>query len=71
MNRITELEEKITHLTNKINSEYPELMKYILEIPVKNAKDEEVNYKNLKDYHQSLTGILTKYANTHGTKNKK
>ncbi|MEO7175802.1 MAG: hypothetical protein ABIV51_08040 [Saprospiraceae bacterium] len=60
-----ELESDITEITNKIYRDFPELSKYISEIPLKDSSEEEINIKNLKYYYDSLEEILTKYAKTH------
>ncbi|TXD48633.1 hypothetical protein [Polaribacter sp. IC073] len=65
MKTIIELEKKITSITAKIHSEYPELSKYITEIPVNNLEGNDVNIKNLQDYYDSLEEILNNYAHTH------
>lgn len=51
----------------KINQEFPELSKYIKEMPVKVSEmdKEEVNSKNLEEYHNSLVELLEKYSKTH------
>lgn len=64
-----ELEEGIMILTNKINSEFPELSKYIAEIPVIETESSGVNNKNLEEYYESLKGIIKKYATTHDESN--
>lgn len=61
----SELEANIIKLTSKINSEFPELSKYIQEIAVIESDDEGVNLKNLEDYYESLKGILNKYSKSH------
>lgn len=60
-----ELEKDITDVTNKIQVEFPELLKYINEMPIKDSDEEEINNKNLEEYYNSLTGLLNKYAQTH------
>jgi len=65
MKTIQELELEITALTTKIISEFPELSKYIEEIPVIETENSGINRENLQAYHQSLKAILTKYATTH------
>ena len=60
-----ELEKDITDVTNKIQVEFPELLKYINEMPIKDSDEEEINNKNLEDYYNSLKGLLNKYAQTH------
>lgn len=63
-----ELEQDIINMTVTINNEYPELSKYILEIPVTDSEKEDVNITNLENYYNSLEEILSKYGNTHSKK---
>lgn len=60
-----ELEQSILSITAKIHNEFPELSKYIIEIPVANSAEDKINIKNLEDYYHSLEEIVSKYANTH------
>jgi hypothetical protein len=62
-----ELNEKILKITLLIKSEYPELSKYLLEMPetIPDVKNPEMNKKVLKDYLNSLKEILDKYAPNH------
>lgn len=55
----------ISNITSKINQEYPELSKYIVEIPLKVSKNPTIENKNLKEYYDSLVGILSEYEKTH------
>jgi hypothetical protein len=63
MKTILDWEEDIIKLTTKINSDFPELSKYMQETPV--LENGTVNLKNLEDYYRSLQEIVFKYANTH------
>jgi hypothetical protein len=63
MKTILNWEEDIIKLTTKINSDFPELSKYMQETPV--LENGTVNLKNLEDYYHSLEDIVSKYANTH------
>ena len=47
-----------------IREHYPELSKYILEMPVTipNVESPEINAKILADYYDSLDAIMKKYA---------
>jgi hypothetical protein len=51
----------------KIQSEFPELSKYIAEMPQnfsgKNHKN--ISTSKLNEYYQSLQGIVLEYAKTH------
>ena len=60
-----ELEQGIIKFTTKIQTEFPELTKYIIEIPNNNSENEGVNIKSLEDYYYSLKNILYEYAKTH------
>ncbi|AUC84634.1 hypothetical protein CW731_04670 [Polaribacter sp. ALD11] len=60
-----ELEQNIISITAKIHNEFPELSKYIIEIPMNDSKEDEVDIKNLEDYYNSLKEIVSNYANTH------
>jgi hypothetical protein len=61
----TELEQRIIRITGKIHKEFPELVKYITEIPIHISAEAEGNKKNLEDYYSSLEEIITKYSKTH------
>lgn len=63
-----ELEQDIISMCTYIHSEFPELSKYIIEMPENNAEDEEINIKNLEEYYQSLEGLVDQYAKTHDAK---
>ena len=62
-----ELNEAILKITMKIASDYPELSKFIVEMPVSNAQDADpsINLKNLEEYYDSLLTLLKKYKVTH------
>ena len=62
-----EITEKILRLTNEMKNKYPELLKYIAEIPVKDVfeTDYEINNKHLLDYYNTLKIILEKYEKEH------
>jgi hypothetical protein len=60
-----DLEQSIIKITTKIKQEYPELSKFIVEMPMNNSEKEEVNNKSLKEYYNSLKDLLDKYAKTH------
>lgn len=61
-----ELEQDIISITAIIHKEFPELSKYIIEIPINDFEESEINIKNLEDYYHSLEEIVSKYAkNTH------
>ena len=58
------LNADILNITLMIREHYPELSKYILEMPVTipNVESPEINAKILKDYYDSLDAIMKKYA---------
>ena len=53
--------------TLKIQEEYPELIKYINEIPrnLQSNTEKGVSHKALKDYLDSLNNLLETYAKEH------
>lgn len=57
------LEEQISKLIMTIQVDYPELSKYILEMPVNNS--DEVSSTSLENYRQSLEELIRQYAKTH------
>lgn len=63
----TDWDKDILRITLEIQKKYPELVKYLNEIPVKlTEKDsEEINIKNLKEYYNSLVSVVDKYSKTH------
>ena len=62
-----EVNNKIICLTSEIKKTYPELIKYINEIPVKDVftTSYEVNTKNLLDYYNTLKIIFEEYGFKH------
>ena len=62
-----ELEKEILTITMKMHSEYPELSKYINEIPIDTTigHGDLVNTQNLRQYLNSLQEIMLEYAKTH------
>ncbi len=62
-----DINDNIRLTTLKIQEEYPELIKYINEIPRNFLSNVEkgVNNKELKDYLDSLNTILETYAKEH------
>jgi hypothetical protein len=61
------LNSKILSATKKIQDEYPELVKYMNEIPInftENASN-EVKETELKNYLESLKDIAINYAKEH------
>jgi hypothetical protein len=62
-----ELNEDILKLTLTIQERFPELSKYITEMPVTipDEKNPQINLTTLKDYYDSLEAVLKEYASTH------
>ena len=58
---------RILKVTMFINTEYPELSKYLLEIPetIPDVNNPEMNIEALKQYFNSLEQILIKYVPNH------
>lgn len=65
MKTILELEQDIINITNKIQDKFPELTKYIVELPGNNSYNEEITSKNLSDYYHTLEDIISEYTKTH------
>lgn len=63
-----ELNAGIMAITMQIQENYPELSKFLNEMPVTipNENNPEINIKILKDYHESLSNILKEYKLEHG-----
>lgn len=57
----TDIEKHILNITMKIQTEYPELSKYIKEMP----ENVSINSNNMKEYYNSLVELLAEYAKTH------
>jgi DNA-binding transcriptional regulator WhiA len=66
-NRMNDLNVKILEVTMKIRYHYPELSKYLDEVPVTipAGKDQEITLNHLKEYYESLSSILNKYKLTY------
>ena len=58
-----DLNSKILNITMRINDHYPELSKYLEEMPVTvpSEKDPEITLNQLKSYYESLNSLLQKY----------
>jgi hypothetical protein len=60
-----ELEQKIIDITLLIQNEFPELSKYISEMPSNNSEEDEITIKTLEKYFDSLEELIANYAKTH------
>jgi hypothetical protein len=67
MEKEAEINAKIMKLTMVINENYPELSKYLNEMPITIPVDinPEINAKNLQKYHDNLLDIFRKYVAEH------
>lgn len=65
----SEINEAILKITMTIQNEFPELMKFLNEMPVTipNKKNPSINNKNLQDYCNSLENLLRKYTPNHSS----
>lgn len=59
-----QINDDILDITLKITNNYPELVKYLKEIPVSIPDQEhpEINAKVLQEYYEYLESILEKYG---------
>jgi hypothetical protein len=64
-----ELERDIINITIKMQREFPELSKYIAEMPsfFEGQEDSYLRTKNFIEYYNSLEQILKEYSKTHET----
>ncbi len=62
-----EIDTAILELTMEIKKQFPELSKYLMEMPVTipNVENPEINRKALQDYHDSLKILLKDYIENH------
>lgn len=62
-----ELNSDILEITLKIKEQFPELSKYILEMPVTipNMENPDIARKALQDYHDSLDILVKDYIANH------
>lgn len=62
-----EINSDILEITLKIKNNYPELTKYLKEIPVSIPDQEhpEINIKTLQEYYNYLESIFEKYDENH------
>ncbi len=61
------INKNILKITIKIREEFPELIKHLNEIPIKfsDTKSNEINSKNLIDYHNTLVDLVESYDKYH------
>lgn len=73
MKTVAEIEKDITTITMKIHAEFPELVQFITEMPVKISEEhtDVVNKINLQDYYKTLEHIVSEYAKSHLSSNVK
>jgi hypothetical protein len=62
-----ELNEAILKITLRIHNTFPELSKYIEEMPITipNVANPEIKIKQLTDYYNSLNNLIEKYMDNH------
>lgn len=62
-----ELEKDIAQITLKIYEKFPELSKYISEIPIAFSapENEQEDFVNFKHYYETLQNVVLEYAKTH------
>jgi hypothetical protein len=67
MNTINALNKMIISITMEIKEKYPELEKYLNEMPITipNQKRPEINMDALQKHYDSLVNLLIKYKNNH------
>ena len=61
-----ELNADILKKTLMIREKFPELLKYLAEMPITiPISNPEISMKNLVDYNNSLDNLIEKYAKNH------
>ena len=67
MKTATEWNQAIIDITMEIQKKFPELSKYIKEMPVKiSGKDKEgIDSKSLMEYYNSLVKMVKEYSKSH------
>jgi hypothetical protein len=65
-----QLNKDILKITLIIKSQYPELSKYMEEMPdtIPNSRTPEITLRNLQSYYDSLQAIVKEYSETHTAK---
>jgi hypothetical protein len=63
----SELEQDILLITMKIQDEFPEISKTLIETPVKYGDDvsDDINTSSLRDYNRSLHALFDRFSKTH------
>lgn len=69
MEKENELNVKILALTMEIQEKYPELSKYLDEMPVTipNVPNPKMNPATLQEYYESLYTLVSEYKKKHPT----
>lgn len=64
-----ELEEAILDILKKIRTEFPELIKYINEMPIfiSRSNSQNISDTELEAYFNSVYEIYSEYSNTHSS----
>lgn len=62
-----ELNRNILQMTMKIRSEFPELSKYLAEMPITipNENEPKMDTQHLTDYYESLVQLYDRYHKDH------
>ena len=70
METIEEMNQKILLKTLDIKANYPELSKFIEEMPitVPDLVNPKITLQNLNDYYDSLNDLVANYSSTHISK---
>lgn len=67
MKTTKDLTENISKITTTIRAEFPELLKFLNEMPetIPNVVNPEITRQSLAEYFNSLENLLWKYARNH------
>ena len=68
--RIRELNEQIMALTNQIQTQFPDVYRNLNEMPITipNVVEPEIKVKQLEDYVQSLTKLISTHSGSSSVK---
>ena len=71
MNTVNELEEKINKITSVIRTDYPELLKYLNEMPetIPNGEHPKIDEESLSKYYDTLVNVFRDYVAEHQLQN--